>query len=163
MARSKVALVIAFCSALGFASSLADAQKIYWTSNGIGDHKIVRSDLDGSNIEEFLTQVGPIALTVDPVNGKLYWTGSNDATFFHGVHRINLDGTNPEDLVSRESAQIEYGIALDVTGGKMYWTLTDLDSLGEIRSANLDGSNVEVLLAGLDGVRDSIGGVFWGL
>ena len=120
MARSKVALVIAFCSALGFASSLADAQKIYWTSNGIGDHKIVRSDLDGSNIEEFLTQVVPRALTVDPVNAKLYWTGSNDATSFLGVHRINLDGTNAEEFVSRDSDQIQYGMALDLTGGKMY-------------------------------------------
>lgn len=151
MAHSKLAIVIAFCSAFGFASSFADAQKIYWTSNGIGDHKIVRSDLDGSNIEEFLTQVGPIALTIDPVNGKLYWTGSNDVTFFLGVQRINLDGTNAEELVSRDFDQIQYGIALDLTGGKMYWTQADFASLlGEIRRANLDGSNVQVLLTGLD-------------
>ena len=78
MALSKVTIVIAFCSALGFASPLAYAQKIYWTSNGIGDHKIMRSDLDGTNIEEFLTGIQPVALTVDPVNGKLYWTGHID-------------------------------------------------------------------------------------
>ena len=150
MTRTKTALAIAFYSALGFASPFADAQKIYWTSNGIGDHKIMRSDLDGSHIEEFLTQVHPVAMTVDPVNGKLYWTGRNDVIPFARLHRINLDGTNAEVLVSRESGAFENGIALDVAGGKMYWTFTDLDSLGEIRSANLDGSNVEVLLTGLD-------------
>ena len=53
------------------------------------------------------------------------------------------DDRIPEDLVA---SSYTYGIALDVAGGKMYWTDWRTD---KIRRANLDGSAVEDLVAGL--------------
>ena len=49
-----------------------------------------------------------------------------------------------EDLVT--GLPINPGIALDVSGGKMYWTD---HGLAKIQRANLDGSNVENVVTGL--------------
>jgi cysteine-rich repeat protein len=64
--------------------------------------------------------------------GKIYWTGG-------GVYRADLNGSNVEQLADTGSS----GIALDVTGGMMYWGAS-----GSILRAGLDGSNVEEILAG---------------
>jgi hypothetical protein len=59
------------------------------------------------------------------------------------VQRINLDGTNFEwnFIINLNSPQ---DIAVDVAGGKVYWT-----EAGKIRRANLDGSNRQDVAAGL--------------
>ena len=44
---------------------------------------------------------------------------------------------------SAEDCRIPWGIALDVAGGKMYWTDAGSD---KIQRANLDGSGVEDLI-----------------
>ena len=54
----------------------------------------------------------------------------------------NSDVSNREDLVT-QGLSGPAGIALDVAGGKMYWT--DRDT-GKIQRANLDGSNIEDLV-----------------
>ena len=75
----------------------------------------------------------------------------------------NLDLKNIEDLVTQGFREPR-DIALDVAGGKMYWTDAGAD---KIRRANLDGSNVEDLVThGLDGLRrialDVAGGkMYW--
>ena len=46
----------------------------------------------------------------------MYWTDGTQ----HKIQRANLDGTRVEDLVTGLSDTS--GIALDVVGGKMYWT-----------------------------------------
>ena len=69
-----------------------------------------------------------------------------------------LDGSNVQTLVSR-GLENPRGIALDVTGGKMYWT--DFGEVGtgarfgkeKIQRANLDGSNVETLVTRAQGLH----------
>ncbi len=61
---------------------------------------------------------------------KLYWVDAATK-----IQRANLDGTNIEDLVITDTP---YGIALDVAGGKMYWTTS---WPRKIQRANLDGKN----------------------
>ena len=57
------------------------------------------------------------------------------------IQRSNLDGSGVEDLVT--GLEGSGGIALDVSGGKMYWT----DLITEkIQRSNLDGSGVEDLV-----------------
>ena len=58
------------------------------------------------------------------------------------IQRANLDGSNVEDLVT-QGLSSPRGIALDVEGGKMYWTDSGTD---KIQRANLDGSNIEDLV-----------------
>ena len=67
---------------------------------------------------------------------KMYWTDFDSGT----IQRANLDGSRKETLVSEDAP---FGIALDVAGGKMYWT----GGYG-IRRANLDGSQRETLVSG---------------
>ncbi len=69
--------------------------------------------------------------------GKIYWT--NPA---RGIHRSSLDGSNVEQLVIPDLRRPDK-IALDIAGGKMYWTERDFDNLYR---SNLDGSNTEALL-----------------
>ena len=62
------------------------------------------------------------------------------------IQRSNLDGSGIEHLVTVGLAD---GIALDVAGGKMYWTDWGTE---KIQRSNLDGSDVEDLVTtGLEG------------
>ena len=66
--------------------------------------------------------------------GKIYWANPQ-----RGIHRSSLDGTHVEQLVKPE-LRYPAGIALDVLGGKMYWT--DRWEKGGIYWSDLDGSNL---------------------
>ncbi len=74
----------------------------------------------------------------------MYWTDNS----YYGIGDIrsaNLDGSGSQTLVS----ELDWptGIALDLSGGKMYWV--DQAS-GDIRSANVDGSGSQTLVSGLE-------------
>lgn len=129
--------------------------KMYWTDQGT--NMIRRADLDGANIKDLAKALRtPVGLALDVVGGKMYWTNSDTSV----IQRADLDGSNVENLLTvpdirdisphREIGM--GGIALDVIGGKMYWTDWQtvetegwFSSQYEIRRANLDGTNVEVL------------------
>ena len=113
--------------------------KLYWTD--WGTDKIQRADLDGSNVEDLVSDAGldgPDGLALDPSGGKIYWTnvGSNK------IQRADLDGANVEDLIT-SGLSVPYGLALDPSGGKMYWTNRQTS---KIQRADLDGTNIEDLL-----------------
>ena len=59
------------------------------------------------------------------------------------IQRSNLDGSGVEDLVTTGLDWSPSGLALDVSGGKMYWTDAGTD---KIQRSNLDGSGVEDLV-----------------
>ncbi len=67
----------------------------------------------------------------------MYWTD-----WARGIQRSNLDGSGIEDLVTT-GLVFPNGLALDVSGGKMYWT--DWGAK-KIQRSNLDGSDVEDLV-----------------
>ena len=70
----------------------------------------------------------------------IYWTDINTDK----IQRVNSNSSNIQDLVGLVPGQPgPWGIALDVSGGKMYWTDTGAD---RIQRANLNGSNVEDLV-----------------
>ena len=131
----------------GYGQPPVEEGKIYWTHPESGIH---RSSLDGSNVEQLVIPDlrGPNKITLDIAGGKIYWTEREVAD----IHRSDLDGSNVETLIEG------YGppgwnwitdIALDVAGGKMYWTegISHGDYIeGIVARANLDGSNIEVLL-----------------
>ena len=127
---------------------------VYWTDPPT--HKVQRANLDGTNLEDFITAGvnRPWDLATHLSGDKIYWTSEDK------IQRANLDGTNLEDLVNDRAGDIE----LDLSGGKMYWAN---GRSGKIRRANLDGSNVEDIMtnlnAGLDGLALDISGgkVYW--
>ena len=90
---------------------------------------------------------------------KMYWIETGAETGAGKIRRADLDGSNVEDLFT--GLDYPYGIALDMAGGKIYWTGT-----GKIQRADLNGSNVEDLFTGLDypyGIAlDMAGGkIYW--
>ncbi|MDE0087577.1 MAG: SMP-30/gluconolactonase/LRE family protein, partial [Candidatus Poribacteria bacterium] len=126
--------------------------QMYWTDHGTGGHgtgKIQGANLDGTSVQDFVTTglKFPSDLVLDVSGGKMYWTDSGK------IQRANLDGSGIEDLVTGLESLDGLAIALDVpvvsppptepTEGKMYWIEQGSD---KVRSANLDGTNVQDLV-----------------
>ncbi|WP_224365634.1 Ig-like domain-containing protein [Hyalangium versicolor] len=103
--------------------------------------KLVRFNLDGTNLETLASNLGGlgVGLAVDSSGGKLYY-----ATRSNSIYVANLDGSNITPLVTNQNTV--YGIAIDVTAGRLYWT----DWLGQaLRSAHLaDGSDIQTVNSG---------------
>ena len=74
-----------------------DGGKMYWTDL-IKFQRIRRANLDGSNIETLITDVGafPSSLALDGDGGKMYWTDNRA----RNIRRANLDGSNIETLIT---------------------------------------------------------------
>jgi len=116
--------------------------KVYWTDEDLND--VLRANLDGSNVET-LIDAGPdepLGLAVDPFAGKMYWT----ELAAQRIRRANIDGTDMLDVLNTTPARPVL-IALDLNGGKMYWTEYDtLFNRPNLRRANLNGTNSEVIV-----------------
>jgi DNA-binding beta-propeller fold protein YncE len=127
------------------------AGHLYWTNMGnptANDGSIERSDLDGSNVTHIVRPgdtFTPKQLQLDEKNRKLYWCDREGMR----VMRANLDGSNIETLIDTSEGDTRpgkvikkwcVGIALDVEGGKLYWTQKGSDNAGEGRifRANLE-------------------------
>jgi DNA-binding beta-propeller fold protein YncE len=144
---------------------------IYWTNMGnfqANDGSIERCDLDGKN-RRFVVPPGgthtPKQLQLEKQNGKLYWSDREGMR----VMRANLDGSKIETLVDTSGGDPRpgpdlrkwcVGIAVDIDGGKIYWTQKGSDDAGQGRicRANLeippgqsaaDRNDIEVLFEGL--------------
>src|SRR5947209_11815764 len=110
-----------------------DGGHIYWTNMGVptrNDGSIERVDLDGRNRTTIIPQGGtftPKQLQLDKRNGKLCWCDREGMR----VMRCNLDGSKVETLVDTSQGDPRpgpdptkwcVGVAVDVDGGKVYWT-----------------------------------------
>lgn len=110
---------------------------MYWTdrSDGNGNGRIQRSDLDGNNTQTLISDIGlinPGSIALDTAGGKMYWANNNLGT----IMRANLDGSDVEDLIVGLTNPL--GLTLDLDEGRFYWS----DNLeGTIERANLDGSD----------------------
>ena len=127
-----------------------EASHIYWTEMGIPnkeDGSIERANIDGSNHVTIVPNgktFTPKQLQLDKRNGRLYWCDREGMR----VMRSNLDGSNLETLIQTGKGEADradltrwcVGIAIDVQGGKLYWTQKGLDNagVGRIFRARLD-------------------------
>jgi len=136
----------------------AIGRKIYWTQKGAdnaGQGRIFRAGIDlpageiattRSDVELLFAGLPePIDLDLDPVNRMLYWTDRGDPPRGNTVNRAPMDvlpnsHTESEILVTHLMEGI--GLALDLKGGRMFVT----DLAGSVYCANLDGSNLRMLL-----------------
>jgi low density lipoprotein receptor-related protein 5/6 len=117
------------------------AGKIYWCD--VNGYAIRRSNLDGSEIEDLITDglEWPRTIALDVDLGRFYWGDQLTAE----IRTAMLDGSN-DDLV--RSTEFHAGLAIDRVNGKVYWTTSILDVEGDILRSNLDGSGVEVVVTG---------------
>ena len=127
-----------------------EAGHIYWTEMGIPnkeDGSIERADIDGGNHITIVPNgktFTPKQLQLDKRNNRLYWCDREGMR----VMRSNLDGSNLETLIQTGKGEADradltrwcVGIAIDVQGGKLYWTQKGLDNagVGRIFRARLD-------------------------
>jgi sugar lactone lactonase YvrE len=129
-----------------------DAGHMYWTNMGnlkADDGSIERADLDGTNVTTIVppgATFTPKQIQLDKVNGKLYWSDREGMR----VMRSNLDGSNIETLVDtsqgdarpgKDATKWCVGIAVDLSGGKFYWTQKGPDNAGQGRICR---ANVEI-------------------
>jgi len=88
----------------------------------------------------------PALVVVVPSSAQtIYWTDIGSSK----IQRLELNsGVGAEDLLTMGQVFSPVDIVLDQTGGKMYWTeRSPADFM--IQRANLDGTNVELLITGL--------------
>src|SRR6516162_9688353 len=147
------------------------AGHIYWTNMGnfrLNDGSILRSDLDGQN----MTTIVPLGATFTPKQlqiekntGKLYWCDREGMR----VMRCNLDGSDIETLVDASQGDARpasddtktcVGIAVDVEGGKFYWTQKGGTKAGQGR---LFRANIEMPKGQTPSTRQDIELVYGGL
>jgi DNA-binding beta-propeller fold protein YncE len=122
----------------------AAAGRIYWTNMGnptANDGSIERADLDGKNRQTIVPQGGtftPKQLQLEKQSGKLYWCDREGMRLM----RASLDGSNIETLVDTSQGDPRpgpdptkwcVGVAIDVDGGKVYWTQKGPDNAGKGR------------------------------
>jgi len=116
-----------------------EAGHLYWTNMGSfkeNDGTIFRSDLDGGNVTTIVPSGGtftPKQVQIEKNTGKLYWCDREGMR----VMRANLDGSEIETLVDASDGDLRpgpdarkwcVGIAVDVEGGKFYWTQKGSDN-----------------------------------
>ena len=106
----------------------------------LGDEFIRKLSLDGTGTVNDVVSIagkGGVGMAYDSVNDKVYF--SDFEVYPSGnIWRMDSDGANLEAIVS--GIGDPYGIALDVSGGKVYW----VDDDGNVSKANLDGSSPEI-------------------
>src|SRR4051812_6523367 len=120
------------------------AGHLYWTNMGnlkTNDGTIFRSDLDGGNLTIIVPPGGtftPKQIQIEKTSRKLYWSDREGMR----VMRANLDGSDVETLVDTSQGDARpgpdptkwcVGIAVDVAGGKVYWTQKGGDNAGQGR------------------------------
>ncbi len=149
-----------------------DSDWIYWTD--ISPHRIRRARLDGSAVEDVVVVEDGHPKEVAVAGGRLYWTGiTSDLEPF--ISRAGLDGSSPEILLSgdqvsgpgfqlsarRKELIVAFADDLVVAGGKLYWPEHAAE---RILRADLDGSNVEILVEGIrqsEGLATDDGWLYW--
>jgi DNA-binding beta-propeller fold protein YncE len=120
----------------------AAAGHIYWTNMGVpkaNDGSIERADLDGRNRQTIVPQGGtftPKQVQLEKKSRKLYWCDREGMR----VMRANLDGSDIETVVDTSQGDARpgpdasrwcVGVAVDVDGGKFYWTQKGPDNAGQ--------------------------------
>ena len=128
----------------GIALNVAGGQMFWYGGGGPRlRNSLFRSDLDGANVETLVTALDPLVsrpegIALDVSAGKIYWADLDGAS----ITRANLDGSGVEVVWSRTSSIRD--LALDTAAGKVYWG--NRAQFDDIHRANLDGTDVEVLI-----------------
>jgi DNA-binding beta-propeller fold protein YncE len=120
------------------------AGHLYWSNMGspkANDGSIERADLDGRNRMTIVPRAGtftPKQLQLEKKNRKLYWCDREGMR----VMRANVDGSHIETVVDTsqgdprpgpDASRWCVGVAVDVDGGKIYWTQKGTDNAGKGR------------------------------
>jgi PKD repeat protein len=138
-----------------------EALKLCWIEE---DSRVMRANLDGSALEEFLFWSDRIDdLAFDSIGRNLYFVATEESG---GVPRpqeegpfsilsIGVDGGSAATIVNEWGAVIT-AIAIDQVDRKVYWYSEgdDVIFVAKIKRANLDGTDIETIVSDVPGVGD---------
>jgi len=115
---------------------------------------------DGSDRKTIVTNCRlPDGIDVEADAGHIYWTNMGSIGLDDGsIERADLDGSNRVVIVPQGVTHTPKQIHLDKAGGKLYWC--DREGMRVMR-ANLDGSQVETLVATGRGDQDRLDQTRW--
>ena len=115
---------------------------------------------DGSDRKTIVTECHlPDGIVVDAEAGHIYWTNMGVPNLDDGsIERADLDGKNRKIIVPQGVTHTPKQIHLDKAGGRLYWC--DREGMRVMR-ANLDGSQVETLVATGRGDKDRLDQTRW--
>ena len=137
--------------------------KLYYVCGSLhGAGTVNAINVDGSN-KTTLVQgkevIEPDGVELDVIGGKMYWTdmglgGAADKSVAINdgrIMRANLDGSHVETVVPLGLTTTPKQLALDVAGGKVYWSDRG-DVQGEnvnpkVMRVNFDGSALETIVS----------------
>ncbi len=129
-----------------------ERKHIYWVEYNAGRSSIKRANLDGSNPQNILTDVGgqPSGFALDVLGNKIYWCDSRPFSSAL-IQRANLDGSNVENILIEESDEVWNFVSLtvDPVRRKIYWVRNsgvNFPKFSKIQRTNLDGSNLETVI-----------------
>jgi hypothetical protein len=114
--------------------------KVYWGDQVTGELR--RANFDGSENELLLGTSFHRGIALDLAAGKIFW--STDLGLLKGdIRRCNLDGSGQQIVISSLDAEFKPSdIAIDPTGGKIYWTDYVVDI---VRRGNMTGGGIQDL------------------
>ncbi len=118
-----------------------DAAGFVYASNpdGTGRQALVSGSIQGLN--------GPDGVAVDTTARKIYWSNMAEYTANGSLQRANLNGSGVEYVIRvGGTASTPKQIQLDLVNGKIYWCAREGFV---VQRSNLDGSQVENLVSGL--------------
>ena len=133
--------------------SQARSAAMYWSDLDGGD--IQRANLDGTGQKILISGLSsPAGPALNLTGGKIYW-GTDGSS----ISTANLDSTGKRVLYTGSVS----APSVDVGRGRLYWT----DPSGKICNSDLSGSDVNVLVQGLNDPHgpiflDTVGGkMYW--
>jgi len=105
--------------------------RIYW--NNPVENSLRWARLDGSDVQTIANNVGTGDISLDLLNGKIYWNANGS-----GIVSSNLDGSG----VGTFRLEAVAGVAVDAFHDRIYWNNPVENTL---RWARLDGSDVQTI------------------
>ncbi|MCH7591510.1 MAG: hypothetical protein IH989_01850 [Planctomycetes bacterium] len=112
-------------------------RKMYWTWTDYEAKtgKIQRANLDGTEVEDLVTGLGPLhEMAVDPFAKKVYWTDLPAKS----ILRADVNGSNVETVYTSTTTRAIYRFALDFCEQRIYFI-----RFGDLHRIDFEGSNYE--------------------
>lgn len=118
--------------------------KVYFADNGVGMKKIMRCNVDGSNLEDVATSLNQVwGISFNSLDNNIYWIDS-------GVDKIQKGNVSAlpvtkADVVTGLTGNPR-GLAINAAGLLIYWTD---NSTQDISRATTSGASVTQLFSGI--------------